>query len=299
MKEGIWKPLDDLTLDVTISPRGSVDPAWVEHLMESLDELPPVLVIDTGKELLLADGFHRYEANAKAGREAIACKIKKGDYDVARDLAATENTRHGKPLTSEERREAIRDYAKRHPGASQAAIGQVFGVGEKTVRDVVLIRTRPNALPFSQERELARADLPQQTEQKIRTQAREKDWSHREVRAAAETVKSEKVPPAYKEKMLKGEEPPVTFAKSGEPAFTAEQVLRGASEVIERDIQIKADRALEAIDMLATVDARELVNSMDGGESRSMRTGLLSLDHWMHEVLDLLAQKLEITEDVR
>jgi len=86
----------------------------VARYTESIDDLPPVTVIrverwkKTSSNLLLVDGFHRYEAHLKAGRTQIkADVIDMHVFPQALHYACTANDNHGLPFTQENKQSMI------------------------------------------------------------------------------------------------------------------------------------------------------------------------------------------------
>lgn len=67
----------------------------------------PVQVVDDGQTYILWDGFHRFSAHAKAGRETIQAEVTKGTVRDAILLAVGANSRHGLPRTQADRRNAV------------------------------------------------------------------------------------------------------------------------------------------------------------------------------------------------
>src|SRR4051812_47561116 len=99
--------LADLVVDPSIDIRAHLDEATIARYEESFDELPPVVAFRTSDGLLLADGFHRVSAAERLGRASIDAEVKKGSRNDALEHAAIANVRHGQPLSTDERREAV------------------------------------------------------------------------------------------------------------------------------------------------------------------------------------------------
>ena len=62
----------DLLANMLIDPEAHLDAARVKRYAAMLDTLLPVVVFDTGEELLLADGYHRLAAARRCGLETVA-----------------------------------------------------------------------------------------------------------------------------------------------------------------------------------------------------------------------------------
>lgn len=126
--------LTSITIDDNLNVREGLDNETIERYMESFEQLPPVVVFDTGDRYLLADGFHRYEAVKKLGRDEIEAEIKQGTRQDAEKYAALANLQHGKPLTRAERRKAVERMLKLHTERANNWIAQDMGVSENTVK---------------------------------------------------------------------------------------------------------------------------------------------------------------------
>jgi ParB-like nuclease domain len=135
-----------------VQVRLGLDEDLVRQYQEVLDDLPPVIVYDTGQgpDLLeLAEGMHRFEAAKRAGRAAIKAIIRQGTHDDVLDCADTANATHGKPLTRDERHRPVRRLYERHyhggrgphakwdAGWSVERIGREMGYTPKSVKDIV------------------------------------------------------------------------------------------------------------------------------------------------------------------
>lgn len=102
---------DDVVFDQEIYPREEVDEDNVEVLQSSDDELPPITVTTDGA---LLDGYHRVRATKMAGEADIEANVVEVDGGKAEQLleAARYNSRHGKPLSKDERRKVAREIFK-------------------------------------------------------------------------------------------------------------------------------------------------------------------------------------------
>ena len=79
----------DLLANMLIDPEAHLDAARVKRYAEMLDALPPAIVFDTGKELLLADGYHRLAAARRCGLETVEAEVRPGSRQDALRYAAT------------------------------------------------------------------------------------------------------------------------------------------------------------------------------------------------------------------
>jgi hypothetical protein len=107
-KEGaVMMPLEHIRLNGGTQLRESIDQDVVQDYAEILDQLPPVVVFADGEKFWLADGFHRYKAAVFAGRDEIACEIRKGSRRDAILFAAGANSNHGLRRTRGDKRKAV------------------------------------------------------------------------------------------------------------------------------------------------------------------------------------------------
>lgn len=103
--------------------------------MESGQPFPPVDVKDDGENYWLADGFHRWEAERRRGSEHIRAFVEPGSRKDAVKAAARGNSRHGIPLTREDRNKAIRQMHGDGFGPSEIAAD--LGISEVTIYRVI------------------------------------------------------------------------------------------------------------------------------------------------------------------
>lgn len=79
----------DLLASTPVDPEAHLDTARVERYAEILETLPPVVVFDTGEELLLVDGYHRVAAAQRRGLETVEVEVRSGSRRDALRYAAT------------------------------------------------------------------------------------------------------------------------------------------------------------------------------------------------------------------
>ncbi len=107
--------LAEVVRDPALQCRAALDTTTVDRYVEAVDKLPPVRVIRvpnvlkaTGLDLLLVDGWHRFAAHEKAGRDTIHAFIEDGDRRTAILAAVQANSSHGLPRSQEDTRRAVR-----------------------------------------------------------------------------------------------------------------------------------------------------------------------------------------------
>jgi N6-adenosine-specific RNA methylase IME4 len=99
-----------LRRDGGTQPRAMLDPATVDAYADGVREgasFPPVIVFHDGTSHWLADGFHRTEAHAVAGRAEIDADIRTGTQRDAVLFACGANATHGLRRTTEDKRRAV------------------------------------------------------------------------------------------------------------------------------------------------------------------------------------------------
>lgn len=295
-------PLSRIIVDLDINPRDRIHRDWVEDLADNIDAIDPVVVVGTPEGDVLADGFHRYYACQRAGKETIEAERRRGTRQDARDLAIILNLRHGMKLSHEERRQAIIDYHERHPALDHRELARTLNLDPSTVRDALewhqQTKTVERPLAYSEERELARSNLPPPQKERLREAAREARWTKDDLRQALETVESPEISEEYKERVMRREAPPVTFTRQGEPAFTEKQVMEMAHKVVADDIGVRFARGWKAAMELGLLEPFEvLANADKGALEMIVRNGPSHVD-WMQRLIQLAREKLEIIDEV-
>ena len=156
-------PLTDIQVKRRINPRFELDSDYVDELMAT-DHWPAVIVT---REMMLVDGFHRFDAAKKRGDEAIEADVRDISEDEALALAAKLNTIHGRRLTVLELAERIKLLTEEQ-GWSQRRAARYFNMSQSWINNHVGIAgklsttliTRVITLTYRSARELAK--LPQQ-----------------------------------------------------------------------------------------------------------------------------------------
>jgi uncharacterized ParB-like nuclease family protein len=106
-------PLSQIRIDYDMQKRVKIDEATVNEYAEALergDMFPPIIVYEIDGEHDLADGFHRYLAYEKCGRDTIPCDIRQGTLDDAREFACCANKGHGLKTNDADKRKAAKDF---------------------------------------------------------------------------------------------------------------------------------------------------------------------------------------------
>ncbi|MFF3773257.1 ParB N-terminal domain-containing protein [Streptomyces sp. NPDC002232] len=139
--------IDIHTLLPADSPRFALDQAHVRALAESETEFPPILVHRA--TLRVIDGMHRVRAAELRAMDTIGARWFEGDEQAAFLLAVESNTRHGLPLSSDERKQAALRILRTHPHWSDRSIAERTGWSATGVgalrRDIADPDARPEA----------------------------------------------------------------------------------------------------------------------------------------------------------
>jgi hypothetical protein len=103
--------LDAIRIDGGTQCRLVIDQPTVYNYLESMkegDEFPLIETVFDGSTYWLTDGFHRYHAFKLLGIKEIEVKYKPGTLMDAKLEALKANSKHGKPLSNEDKRNKVR-----------------------------------------------------------------------------------------------------------------------------------------------------------------------------------------------
>jgi ParB-like chromosome segregation protein Spo0J len=142
-------PVDDLVLDPTLNLRDKLDEFTVERYAEAWNRMPPVTVFEVEGRWLLADGFHRFAAAVKLGREMIQAEVRVGTFSDALDFVAGVNLFHGLPLTRAERRRAVEVKLRLHHDWSDRRLSEELGASRELIAKVRKTLIEGGQLPAS------------------------------------------------------------------------------------------------------------------------------------------------------
>jgi len=116
----------------------------------------------------LADGFHRYEAAKRKGFQEIEVELKQGTLAEAIEYAITANVKHGKPLTGDELKYALRKLETLYPNWTRKQLGNALGRSEEWVEAIRTVSKFRAAVPSGEA-------LPDETIRAI-SYASEEQW---------------------------------------------------------------------------------------------------------------------------
>jgi hypothetical protein len=108
--------------------------SYTELLLEGV-KFKGVTVFDDGKNIWLADGFHRYHAHKRAGYKTIECDIKTGTKRDAWIFSRSANADHGLQRTNEEKRDIVISVLEdiEYADATDREIAKICRVSAMTV----------------------------------------------------------------------------------------------------------------------------------------------------------------------
>jgi hypothetical protein len=126
----------DITIEKSPKVRASQNQATVEEYSERYlkkQEMPPVVLFESGSELLLADGLHRCLGAKQAGLLEINAEIRKGGYQDALQFALVANAKHGLPRTHADKRTCIESAIIEWPKSTDSQIAMMCDVSNHLV----------------------------------------------------------------------------------------------------------------------------------------------------------------------
>ena len=103
--------IDDIRIDGGTQCRVVIDQPTVYTYIENMKEgdvFPALQTVFDGSSHWLTDGFHRYHAYKILGIKEIQVDYKPGTLQDAKIIALEANSKHGKPLTNEDKRNKVK-----------------------------------------------------------------------------------------------------------------------------------------------------------------------------------------------
>ncbi|WP_369373637.1 ParB/RepB/Spo0J family partition protein [Streptomyces sp. cg36] len=107
---------------------------YVRLMAELDDELQPIVVHKQSMRVI--DGMHRVRAGAARGDTTISARYFSGTESEAFLFAVQSNTKHGLPLTREDRRAAAARIIESFPSMSDRALSRFTGLAQQTVAKI-------------------------------------------------------------------------------------------------------------------------------------------------------------------
>ena len=133
--------LDAIRIDGGTQCRVVVDQPTVYSYLENMkdgDEFPPMETVFDGSTYWLTDGFHRWHAYKLLGVKEVEIKYKPGTKEEAVIEALKANSKHGKTLTNEDKRNKVQ-MALSIPGYEEKSnyeIAKLCGLSQSFVASV-------------------------------------------------------------------------------------------------------------------------------------------------------------------
>ena len=289
--------ISEIRIDPTIHIRQKLDAETIERYMEILDQLPPIVLYKLDGDLILADGFHREAAAQRIGRSQIEAEVRKGTREEALEYAVRANVGHGRALTREEYREAVRRLKRLHPEWGYSSISKVINRSESfvsvvlradEVRKGVMIMTPVEDTKL----DIIRSAEPAHWEPLVE---RAKVWSTNELRDAIREIKDEAIPVERKRALLEGRAEPLT-EKGGEPAVRRETLERVATEAKAEDVGMMLYGTLHHLANLKRFTAKEVVDRLEEHELQRLVIELPEYIEFQQSMLAIAKERLEIWE---
>ena len=140
--------LESIFTNLDTQMRLATHAAIIEEYAEILDKLPPIVVFLIDERYVLVDGFHRFGAYQKMGRETIPCIVMQGTLDDAREYACCANQEHGLRRNNGDKRKAVETFF-RIPGRDaldNSEVARRLGVScpfVQKVRDELGVKPSP------------------------------------------------------------------------------------------------------------------------------------------------------------
>lgn len=281
--------------------RQKLDEGRVQEFMEVFDQLPPIRVFEVDGGLLLSDGFHRLAAAERLGFFEIEAEIKKGTRRDAIIEAISINARHGKPLTQEEKVEAVKRLNQLSPDMTNKEIGLLVGYSVNHVSGILRatkVRSslrRPTFLSNTHLREIAKVD--KEIWPDLVTVAEDRGWTGDETAIASQEIRDEKTPAERKRELLAGATDPV-IQKEGKPAFLEDTIQRRVTEGLSQDKPLALTGAWNALSKLEQFKAKDVIDSLDSFHlERVVKDTPRDIDY-LKELVKFAREKLELSEEV-
>jgi hypothetical protein len=133
--------LEKIRLDGGTQPRTEIDESVVDEyaeLMQGGTVFPPIIVFSDRHDYWLADGFHRWHAAKKIGRETISAEVRYGSQRDAILYSLGANSSHGLRRTNADKRKAVETLLNDETWQQWSGneIARRCGVSEFMVRQV-------------------------------------------------------------------------------------------------------------------------------------------------------------------
>lgn len=127
--------VDEIVFRDDLYPRIETSAATVQKYAEDLDVLPP---IEVNQNKVLIDGWHRWTAYKKVGREEIECAVTETRDDIhLLELAIERNARFGMQLSRKDKMAMARKIYHKTPmqerGQAKQRLSEVLAMSYVTI----------------------------------------------------------------------------------------------------------------------------------------------------------------------
>lgn len=131
--------LSDITVDADLFQIREMmnEDAIADHITQIAEGItfPAVQIVNIEGDLVLADGFHRYEALKRSGASQVSALVYEGNRALAIQIAMRSNSAHGVRLGPGDKRRAAIMYANAvGPGVNKRQLASDLCVSHRTVQ---------------------------------------------------------------------------------------------------------------------------------------------------------------------
>lgn len=127
---------EDIVVDISLQIRVELNEDRISDFVDIFEILPPMKLVRVEKQLLLADGFHRYYAAERRRAGRIKAAVIDGTYKEALLVAIRENCKSSLSLTRADKRKAVTQALMFFPERANSWIAEEIGTSMQTVGSV-------------------------------------------------------------------------------------------------------------------------------------------------------------------
>ena len=131
--------VEKIRTDGGVQSRERINDEYVGELAELIKSgrrLPPAEVYNDGREIWMADGFHRLLAHTRAGKRSIRCNVHKGTKADAVWASCGANEELGLRRTNADKRRAVELARGARSNLTERAIAEHVGVSHTLVQQM-------------------------------------------------------------------------------------------------------------------------------------------------------------------
>ncbi len=283
--------LDEMVIDPSVNIRDRLDERLITEYMGNFAYLPKVVIFETSKGLILADGFHRVAAARRLGHTEILAEVRKGTYAEALEYAALVNLRHGSRLQAPDRANAISRLRTLHPRWTHDQLGKVLGLSRPVVAIALAAERVRQTIPdagLPTEHLVLISRMPPNQWIRVVEAVKRNHWSKRETDVVCQILRNPDIRADYKEDLLAGRREPIVM-HGEKPGVLTDTLARKLAEARENNARLPLWKLLETV---AILRARWKPNEVPQGMRR------VELDHLLRELPGDVQYMQEILEEV-